>query len=135
MPSSGKELYRRFLSLCQKWPTDPTKAGRDYGERLREYLAKQFPHGEQGQVKDPELTEASIEALERISNNKHFNDNPLKRSSATGLDAWACRMAVSNEKLEMVQNYNDQSMIQRLKSTLSVKFDDEPVTSKKINEK
>lgn len=136
MSSTGKEIYRRFLSLCRKWPVEPSKTGRDYGEKFREQLRARFPHGDLGEVKNIEETERYIEALERLANNSYFNENPLKRSSATGLEAWACKDIMSNKNLEMIQAHTEQSMIKRLKETLSMRFSHkDPSTSEKVHDK
>lgn len=119
---TSKDLYRRFAALCQKWPKDESKVGRDYGEVFRAQLTEQFPHGELGEVKDPKRVAAAIGALERIANNNFFNENPLKRSSASGLEAWACHEAISNEGLKSVQEQDEMSLINRLMSTMSAKF-------------
>lgn len=122
--SSSKELYKRFLGLCQKWPLDETKVGRDYGEYFRAQLAKRFPHGELGKVESPKSTELYISALERIVSNKYYNENSLKRSSASGMEAEFCKDAVSNLNLEALQKMEEQTMIEKLKRVLSFKFVD-----------
>lgn len=42
--------YRRFLKLCEEWPVDDTKRGRDLGAYLRQRVAQAFREGENTQV-------------------------------------------------------------------------------------
>lgn len=42
--------YRRFLRLCEEWPLDETKRGRDLGAYLRQRVAQAFREGENTQV-------------------------------------------------------------------------------------
>lgn len=119
---SSRELYKRFTSLCQKWPRVPSKTGRDYGEFFRKQINEHFPHGELGQVNNPREVEEALNSLERIANNNYFNENQLKRSSASGLESWACGEAVSNEGLRLFQESDEITLIQRLKNSLNIKF-------------
>lgn len=119
---STRELYKRFVSLCQKWPKDETKAGRDYGELFRVQLMNHFPHGDLGQVKDSQKVEAALNSLERIANNTYYNENLLKRSSSSGLGASACRDAISNEGIRIIHEQDETSLMNRLRTSLSAKF-------------
>lgn len=119
---SSRELYRRFLSLCRKWPTDEQKAGRDYGEMFRRQFSAKFPQGELSSVDLPRELDKSLSALERLANNSYYNENPLQRSSASGLEAWACREAVSNESLRLFQEEEEVTILSRLKQALSIRF-------------
>lgn len=119
---TSRELFKRFTNLCKKWPKDETKAGRDYGEFFRQELSGFFPQGELSQVKDVEKLEIGLKSLERIASNHYYGENPLKRSSASGMEAWACREAVSNEGIKSVQEQDETSLIKRLKKSLSVKL-------------
>lgn len=42
--------YRRFLKLCEEWPKDESKKGRDLGTFLRQKVASVFREGENTQV-------------------------------------------------------------------------------------
>jgi len=119
---STKELYSRFSRLCQRWPKDETKAGRDFGEVFREKLNKHFPHGDLGKVSDPSEVVKVIEPLERIAENKYFNENPLKRSSSTGLETGTLRYAISNEGLKLIHDQDEATLFKRLKSRLGIKL-------------
>ncbi|XP_054578394.1 ubiquinol-cytochrome-c reductase complex assembly factor 2 isoform X1 [Eptesicus fuscus] len=43
--------YRRFLKLCEEWPVDETKRGRDLGAYLRQRVAQAFREGENTQLR------------------------------------------------------------------------------------
>ncbi|XP_039391314.1 ubiquinol-cytochrome-c reductase complex assembly factor 2-like isoform X2 [Mauremys reevesii] len=42
--------YRRFLKLCEEWPAEATKRGRDLGAFLRQRVAQAFREGESTQA-------------------------------------------------------------------------------------
>lgn len=119
---SSRELFKRFTNLCQKWPKDESKTGRDYGEYFRAQLSSYFPQGELSEIKDARNLERSLSALERLSDNRYYNENTLKRSSATGLEGWACKEAISNEGLKSLQEPDEGSLLERLRNNLSSKF-------------
>uniref|UniRef100_A0A8C5VF32 Mitochondrial nucleoid factor 1 n=1 Tax=Microcebus murinus TaxID=30608 RepID=A0A8C5VF32_MICMU len=48
--------YRRFLKLCEEWPVDETKRGRDLGSYLRQRVAQAFREGENTQYPRPRDT-------------------------------------------------------------------------------
>lgn len=119
---SSRELYRRFVSLCQKWPKDETKVGRDFGEFFRKKLGEQFPHGELSQLKDTRSVESALSSLERIANNHYFNENPLLRSSSTGNSLEECRALVSTVGLKSLQEQEEGPLVKRIKQTLNIKL-------------
>lgn len=119
---TSKELYKRFANLCQKWPTDDTKLGRDYAQYFRQQFANYFPQGEHSQIKNSQMIESQLNALERIAKDAYFNENLLKKSSASGLEAWACKTAVSNEFLKIVKERDDNVLVNKLRRALSMKF-------------
>ncbi|MEJ1271005.1 ubiquinol-cytochrome c reductase complex assembly factor 2 [Cricetulus griseus] len=49
-PKMAALRYRRFLKLCEEWPVDETKRGRDLGAYLRKRVAQAFREGENTQV-------------------------------------------------------------------------------------
>uniref|UniRef100_A0A7N5JWT4 Mitochondrial nucleoid factor 1 n=1 Tax=Ailuropoda melanoleuca TaxID=9646 RepID=A0A7N5JWT4_AILME len=51
--------YRRFLKLCEEWPVDETKRGRDLGAYLRQRVAQAFREGENTQYPRPRDTSFS----------------------------------------------------------------------------
>lgn len=119
---TSKELYKRFIGLCERWPKDELKVGRDYGEYFRNRLVKKFPHGQQTSLENPKDLDLKLAALERIANNTYYNENPLKRSSSTGLESWACSESISNEGIRSIERYEETSVINRLKESLKYSF-------------
>ncbi|XP_056886000.1 ubiquinol-cytochrome-c reductase complex assembly factor 2 isoform X2 [Takifugu flavidus] len=59
--------YRRFLKLCEEWPLDDYKKGRDLGTFLRKRVALSFREGENTQISDPEKCDQMYESLARIN--------------------------------------------------------------------
>ncbi|XP_016314470.1 ubiquinol-cytochrome-c reductase complex assembly factor 2-like isoform X2 [Sinocyclocheilus anshuiensis] len=56
--------YRRFLKLCEEWPKDESKKGRDLGAFLRQRVASAFREGENTQfprAKDTSFTGVTVE--------------------------------------------------------------------------
>uniref|UniRef100_A0A8C0RCM9 Mitochondrial nucleoid factor 1 n=3 Tax=Canis lupus TaxID=9612 RepID=A0A8C0RCM9_CANLF len=51
--------YRRFLKLCEEWPVDESKRGRDLGTYLRQRVAQAFREGENTQYPRPRDTSFS----------------------------------------------------------------------------
>lgn len=49
-PKMSATRYRRFLKLCEEWPRDEYKKGRDLGTFLRQRVASAFREGENTQV-------------------------------------------------------------------------------------
>lgn len=49
-PKMSATRYRRFLKLCEEWPRDEFKKGRDLGTFLRQKVAVGFREGENTQV-------------------------------------------------------------------------------------
>lgn len=129
----SREFYNRFVGLCKRWPKDETKYGRDYGEFFRKQFQNDFPHGEFSTVKDPIKLEQSLSALERLANNVYYKENPLKRSSASGLEAESCKIAISTDGLRAIQEQEENGITKRLKKALSVKFIEDSKTNNKID--
>ncbi|XP_072238181.1 ubiquinol-cytochrome-c reductase complex assembly factor 2 [Leuresthes tenuis] len=88
--------YRRFLKLCEEWPRDETKKGRDLGTFLRQRVASAFREGENTQIADPEKCDQMYESLARISSNAYRQRFPRVRdSSFTGVTVEECRVLLS----------------------------------------
>lgn len=125
---TSKELYQRFVHLCKRWPKDETKAGRDFADHFRLKIGSYFPHQETSQVSNPVEVDAKLSALERLANNHYYNENPLKRSSASGLEQFWCKQMISNDTMEKLkEEFIEESIVKRLISILRtrhVDFDD-----------
>ncbi|XP_013861755.1 ubiquinol-cytochrome-c reductase complex assembly factor 2 [Austrofundulus limnaeus] len=88
--------YRRFLKLCEEWPRDETKKGRDLGMFLRQRVAAAFREGEDTQIADPEKCDQMYESLARINGNVYRQRFPRAQdTSFTGITKEECRMLLS----------------------------------------
>ncbi|XP_063071077.1 ubiquinol-cytochrome-c reductase complex assembly factor 2 [Engraulis encrasicolus] len=95
--------YRRFLKLCEEWPRDESKRGRDLGTFLRQKVAHAFREGENTQLADPEKCDQMYESLARINSNMYKEKFPrAKDTSFTGVTVEECRMLLSTEKMQQM---------------------------------
>ncbi|KYO44008.1 ubiquinol-cytochrome-c reductase complex assembly factor 2 [Alligator mississippiensis] len=95
--------YRRFLKLCEEWPVDASKWGRDLGSHLRGRVAQAFREGENTQVANPEDCDQMYESLVRIHTNYHKNKYPrLNDTNFTGLTMEECRIVITTDNLKDV---------------------------------
>lgn len=119
---ASSNLYRRFIKLCEKWPLDESKQGRDFGQVVRDKFSTIFTHGEMTTIKNPRDIDKEISSLERIANNHYFDEVDLKRSSSTGYDWIVCKEVLSTNNLENLQKENEDTILKRLRQNLGVKF-------------
>nr|XP_033773886.1 ubiquinol-cytochrome-c reductase complex assembly factor 2 isoform X2 [Geotrypetes seraphini] len=90
--------YRRFLKLCEEWPLDNTKWGRDLGAFLRERVAQAFREGESTQISDPETCDQIYDSLARINSNFYRYKYPrLRDTSFTEVTVEECRMVLATD--------------------------------------
>ncbi|XP_003973356.1 ubiquinol-cytochrome-c reductase complex assembly factor 2 isoform X1 [Takifugu rubripes] len=88
--------YRRFLKLCEEWPLDDYKKGRDLGTFLRKRVALSFREGENTQISDPEKCDQMYESLARINSSVYRQRFPRVRdTSFTGVTVEECRVLLS----------------------------------------
>ncbi|XP_028303893.1 ubiquinol-cytochrome-c reductase complex assembly factor 2 [Gouania willdenowi] len=113
--------YRRFLKLCEEWPRDETKIGRDLGTYLRQRVASAFREGENTQISDPEKCDQMYESLARINGNVYRQRFPrAKDTSFTGVTAEECKLLLSGN---MQQTDEDKK---GLWTTLMERFSSKP---------
>ncbi|XP_037698368.1 ubiquinol-cytochrome-c reductase complex assembly factor 2 isoform X1 [Choloepus didactylus] len=74
--------YRRFLKLCEEWPVDETKRGRDLGTYLRQRVAQAFREGENTQIAEPEACDQMYESLARLHSNYYKHKYPRPRDTS-----------------------------------------------------
>ncbi|NP_001351873.1 ubiquinol-cytochrome c reductase complex assembly factor 2 isoform 2 [Mus musculus] len=97
--------YRRFLKLCEEWPVDETKRGRDLGAYLRQRVAQAFREGENTQM---------YESLARLHSNYYKHKYPRPRdTSFSGLSVEEYKLILSTDTLEEFQEMN-KSMWKKL---------------------
>nr|XP_012420451.1 PREDICTED: ubiquinol-cytochrome-c reductase complex assembly factor 2 isoform X1 [Odobenus rosmarus divergens] len=88
--------YRRFLKLCEEWPVDETKRGRDLGAYLRQRVAQAFREGENTQIAEPEACDQMYESLARLHSNYYKHKYPRPRdTSFSGLSVEEYKLILS----------------------------------------
>ncbi|XP_037108254.1 ubiquinol-cytochrome-c reductase complex assembly factor 2 [Syngnathus acus] len=93
--------YRRFLKLCEEWPRDERKKGRDLGTFLRQRVAAAFREGENTRISDTEKCDQIYESLARINANTYKQRFPrVKDTSFTGVTAEECKLMLSGSGQE-----------------------------------
>ncbi|XP_028826432.1 ubiquinol-cytochrome-c reductase complex assembly factor 2 [Denticeps clupeoides] len=112
--------YRRFLKLCEEWPRDDSKKGRDLGTFLRQRVAQAFREGENTQISDPEKCDQMYESLARINSNTYREKFPrAKDTSFTGVTAEECRVLLSTGNMQQMDEQRKglwKSLVQRFSS-------------------
>ncbi|TMS19617.1 Ubiquinol-cytochrome-c reductase complex assembly factor 2 [Larimichthys crocea] len=94
--------YRRFLKLCEEWPRDEYKKGRDLGTFLRQRVASAFREGENTQISDPEKCDQMYESLARINGNIYRQRFPRVRdTSFTGVTVEECKVLLTGSLQQM----------------------------------
>uniref|UniRef100_A0A5F5PSL0 Mitochondrial nucleoid factor 1 n=1 Tax=Equus caballus TaxID=9796 RepID=A0A5F5PSL0_HORSE len=82
--------YRRFLKLCEEWPVDETKRGRDLGAYLRQRVAQAFREGENTQeLQKRDLTwscpRGSLQSGRSVSHSEEIQAvRPASREASRG---------------------------------------------------
>ncbi|XP_061788608.1 ubiquinol-cytochrome-c reductase complex assembly factor 2 [Nerophis lumbriciformis] len=117
--------YRRFLKLCEEWPLDETKKGRDLGTFLRQRVAAAFREGENTQISDTEKCDLMYESLARMNTNTYRQRFPrVKDTSFTGVTVEECKLLLSGS----VQQTEDEkkSLWKTLTERFSSKSDEGP---------
>ncbi|XP_068893912.1 ubiquinol-cytochrome c reductase complex assembly factor 2 [Tenebrio molitor] len=94
--------YKRILQLLEKWPVEEGKTGRDLGEFLRNKINRAYK--ENKFETDFKYWDSQFLSLQHLVNNEYRNKYPrVLVSSATGLTGEQCKLALSNEFLQEVQ--------------------------------
>ncbi|XP_053102269.1 ubiquinol-cytochrome-c reductase complex assembly factor 2 isoform X2 [Hemicordylus capensis] len=84
--------YRRFLKLCEEWPVEETKRGRDLGTFLRQ------------RISDPVTCDEMFESLARIHTNYYKTKYPrLKDTSFTGVSVEECKLVIATDSLKQME--------------------------------
>ena len=95
---AGVSRYQKFLRLCEGWPIDKTKTGRDLGSLIRKKVAEAFRQGDSSNV-DPQQCDKVLESLVKIKTNYYKNMYPRaqEEKGCSGLTAEECNVMVSSE--------------------------------------
>lgn len=114
--------YRNFFKLCEAWPVDPTKTGRDLSTVIRQRVADAFKMGENSQIANAAKCDKDYESLHRLTTNFYkmkYEDRTAKRTvGATGLSYEECRAVMATESLDELK-HDQTSLFQRLKQTFT----------------
>ncbi|MEE6493003.1 hypothetical protein FKM82_016697 [Ascaphus truei] len=113
--------YRRFLKLCEEWPLDETKRGRDLGAFLRQRVAQAFREGENTQVSDPDACDQMYESLSRINSSYYRDKYPrLRDTSFTEVTVEEYRMVLATDSLKELEDMK-KGMWKRLRERFNPK--------------
>ncbi|XP_046567115.1 ubiquinol-cytochrome-c reductase complex assembly factor 2-like [Haliotis rubra] len=109
--------YRQFLRLCEEWPLDKTKTGRDLATVIRQRVGEAFKQGEASQINEAQCDEA-FEHLNKINMNAFKQKyERTSETGATGAVKEQCTLVVSTEALEELNNA-DMGFVAKMKRTL-----------------
>jgi hypothetical protein len=99
----GSRIYNKFIDLVQRWPIDKSRTGKDLGERLRQFVAAEFPHGPISNANEGKLSK-DFDSFNRIANNEYRDRFPRKYPGTTvlGLELEEYKFATSNEGLAFI---------------------------------
>ncbi|XP_077151612.1 ubiquinol-cytochrome c reductase complex assembly factor 2 isoform X2 [Ranitomeya variabilis] len=117
--------YRRFLKLCEEWPVDESRRGRDLGAVLRQRVAQAFKEGENTEFQDPESCDQMYESLSRLNSNYYREKYPrLQDTSFTEITVDEYRMVLATDTLKQMDEMK-KGMWTRLKDKFNAKSQDE----------
>ncbi|XP_070533457.1 ubiquinol-cytochrome c reductase complex assembly factor 2-like [Ptychodera flava] len=110
--------YRKFLRLCQKWPLDDTKHGRDLAAHIRERVAMAFKHGDNTQIADEKECDRIYDNLQKINTDYFKNKYPrLYDSTATERTLEECRLMVATDSIQELEDLS-QGTFSKMKSAV-----------------
>lgn len=108
--------YRNFLRLCEEWPLDKSKAGRDLGAVVRQKIAEAFKQGETSDI-DTKECDRIYNSLRKINSNHYKHRyNRSQNMGCTGLTLEQCRTVLSNEGVEVLHS-EEKSFFTSVKKT------------------
>ncbi|XP_005995524.1 ubiquinol-cytochrome-c reductase complex assembly factor 2 [Latimeria chalumnae] len=117
--------YRRFLRLCEEWPIDETKRGRDLGLFLREKVAQAFREGERTQIADTETCDQMYESLARINYSFYREKFPrFQETSFTGVTVEECRVVLATDSMKQMEEMK-KGIWKKLRERFSTKAPEE----------
>lgn len=115
--------YRNFFKLCETWPIDPSKQGRDLAVIVRQRVAEAFKMGENTQIADAAKCDKDYESLHRLSTdfykNKYSGSTTKRTVGATGLSHEECRSIMASETLDELKQTEEVGLFGKLKQTFT----------------
>ncbi|OCT79775.1 hypothetical protein XELAEV_18026586mg [Xenopus laevis] len=113
--------YRSFLKLCEEWPVDETRVGRDLGAYIRQRVAQAFREGERTQVYNSDACDEMCASLNRMNTNHYREKYPrLQDTSFTEVTAEEYRMVLASDNLKQMEQIK-KGMWKRLRDKFNVK--------------
>ncbi|KAM3839848.1 ubiquinol-cytochrome c reductase complex assembly factor 2 [Vipera latastei] len=113
--------YRRFLKLCEEWPVEETKRGRDLGVVVRQRVMQAFREGENTQIADPVTCDEIFESLTKIHTNYYKNKYPrLRDTNFSGVPVEECKLVLATEQLKQLEE-GRLGKLKRLREKFSTK--------------
>jgi len=114
--------YPRFIKVLEKWPLDSAKKGKDLGEALRKTFGKTYPQGSVSVVEDEKSLNRQLDALQRLVDNTHLDQNPRTSTSTfTGLDQEVLHQITSTEMMttasQVAEDAGKQGFWDKLRNT------------------
>ncbi|XP_031572495.1 ubiquinol-cytochrome-c reductase complex assembly factor 2-like [Actinia tenebrosa] len=76
------QLYQRFRQVCEQWPVDKTRCGRDLGAHIKENFGANMKNSKI----DTNEAEKMLDSLVKISSNYYKEKYPRKRDTAFSTD-------------------------------------------------
>ncbi|PVD23515.1 hypothetical protein C0Q70_16787 [Pomacea canaliculata] len=111
--------YRKFLRLCEEWPLDQSKTGRDLAAVIRQKVADAFRMGENTTVNDEAKCDQAYESLQRLSSDFYRKKYSANRTvGATGVSYEECKVVMSTEALKVLNDQNT-GIFTKLKRTFT----------------
>ncbi|XP_077990503.1 ubiquinol-cytochrome c reductase complex assembly factor 2-like [Glandiceps talaboti] len=110
--------YRKFLRLCEQWPIDKTKRGRDVAQHIRDRVAVAFKHGDNSQISNELECDRIYDNLHQINTDYFKNKYPrLYDTTATGCTLDECRLLVATDSIKQMEDY-DKGYLHKMKDSV-----------------
>jgi len=114
--------YPRFIKVLEKWPVDSAKKGKDLGEALRTMFGKTYPQGSVSVVEDEKNLNRQLDALQRLVDNTHLEQNPrTSNSTFTGLEQEVLHQITTTEMMattsQVAEEAGKQGFWDKLRNT------------------
>ena len=100
---SAASRYKRFLKLCEAWPADPTKQGRDISPVIRQRVLNAFYAGDGTHLDDPKKCDSDYEIMHRLVTNYHrarYESDIVRNIAALGITYDECHTFMSSEVID-----------------------------------
>lgn len=100
--------YRKFFRLCEEWPLDNTKHGRDLAVVIRQKIAEAFKMGETSRLPDEAKCDRAYESLQKLNTDfyrtKYSSQTVTRNAGATGVSYKDCKVIMSTDVMKELQD-------------------------------